>query len=86
MPRVVSPQTLLRRAENLARKQFEFASLSDGQRAALRIGQHVAHNTWGDDEVMRLDGDALTVAFGSVGYQTLALSMVVRNALLQRAA
>jgi len=59
---------------------------TSGQVTPFSVGERVSHKTWGEGEVMRLEGDALTVAFESVGYKTLALSLVLQNALLQRAA
>lgn len=77
------------RCEHRARQQAAPSPLpieSSEQVAPFSVGQRVSHKTWGEGEIMRLEGDALTVAFGSVGYKTLALSLVLQNALLQRAA
>jgi ATP-dependent DNA helicase RecQ len=49
-------------------------------------GSRVAHRAWGEGEVLRVEGDALTLLFDSVGYKTLALATVIENGLLESAA
>ena len=49
-------------------------------------GLRVKHKAWGEGEVLRVEGDALTLLFDSVGYKTLALGTVLENKLLEAAA
>lgn len=46
-------------------------------------GMHVRHETWGEGEVLRVNGDTITVLFETVGYKTLALALVLEQNLLQ---
>jgi ATP-dependent DNA helicase RecQ len=53
--------------------------------AAVRpfpIGAPVTHKSWGPGEVQRYDRDRVVVLFESVGYRTLALSLVEEEGLL----
>jgi ATP-dependent DNA helicase RecQ len=46
------------------------------------IGAPVTHRSWGPGEVQRYDRDRVVVLFESVGYRTLALSLVEEEGLL----
>jgi ATP-dependent DNA helicase RecQ len=46
------------------------------------IGASVTHRTWGAGEVQRYDRDRVVVLFESVGYRTLALTLVEEEDLL----
>jgi ATP-dependent DNA helicase RecQ len=46
------------------------------------IGAPVTHKSWGAGEVQRYDRDRVVVLFESVGYRTLALSLVEEEGLL----
>ena len=46
------------------------------------IGAPVTHKSWGPGEVQRYDRDRVVVLFESVGYRTLALSLVEEEGLL----
>jgi ATP-dependent DNA helicase RecQ len=46
------------------------------------IGAAVTHKSWGAGEVQRYDRDRVVVLFESVGYRTLALSLVEEEGLL----
>lgn len=46
------------------------------------IGAAVTHKSWGAGEVQRYDRDRIVVLFESVGYRTLALSLVEEEGLL----
>ena len=46
------------------------------------VGSTVTHEEWGEGTVQRYDGDQMTVLFESVGYKTLAVSLVVERGLL----
>lgn len=45
----------------------------------------VRHKAWGEGEVLRVEGEVLTLLFDSVGYKTLALKTVLENKLLESA-
>jgi ATP-dependent DNA helicase RecQ len=47
------------------------------------IGAAVTHKSWGPGEVQRYDRDRVVVLFESVGYRTLALSLVEEEGLLE---
>jgi ATP-dependent DNA helicase RecQ len=47
------------------------------------IGAPVTHRSWGAGEVQRYDRDRIVVLFDSVGYRTLALSLVEEEDLLE---
>jgi ATP-dependent DNA helicase RecQ len=47
------------------------------------IGGSVTHKTWGAGEVQRYDRDRVVVLFESVGYRTLALTLVEEEGLLE---
>jgi len=47
------------------------------------IGAPVTHKSWGPGEVQRYDRDRVVVLFESVGYRTLALSLVEEEGLLE---
>jgi ATP-dependent DNA helicase RecQ len=47
------------------------------------IGAAVTHKTWGPGEVQRYDRDRVVVLFETVGYRTLALSLVEEEGLLE---
>jgi ATP-dependent DNA helicase RecQ len=46
------------------------------------INSLVEHTTWGPGMVMRYASDTMVVLFDTVGYRTLALDLVMENALL----
>jgi ATP-dependent DNA helicase RecQ len=46
------------------------------------VGSRVQHGTWGEGQVLRYDGDKIVVVFDDEGYKTLAVDLVVQNALL----
>lgn len=46
------------------------------------LGARVRHAEWGQGAVMRYEEDKMTVLFDEVGYKTLAVAVVMKNALL----
>lgn len=46
-------------------------------------GTRVAHRSWGQGEVLRYEGDSMTVVFDEVGYKTLLVELVARDGLLR---
>jgi ATP-dependent DNA helicase RecQ len=48
-------------------------------------GTGVEHETWGAGQVIRADGDTLTVLFDAGGYRNLSLAVVVERGLLKTA-
>ncbi len=46
------------------------------------LGARVRHAEWGQGAVMRYEEDKMTVLFDEAGYKTLAVAVVVKNALL----
>jgi ATP-dependent DNA helicase RecQ len=50
-----------------------------------REGARVAHRSWGEGLVMRLDGDKVVVLFDRVGYKILSLEAVRNRGLLRSA-
>jgi ATP-dependent DNA helicase RecQ len=50
--------------------------------AAFPVGAAVHHDTFGDGQVIRIDGDDLVVLFDEVGYRTLAAGVAVERSLL----
>ncbi len=53
--------------------------------AGFAVGERVAHGTWGEGTVGRIEGDQLTVVFDAVGYKTLDAGLVAQRGLLRRA-
>lgn len=51
--------------------------------APFVVGARVRHPSFGEGQVMRTEEDKLTVLFDERGYQTLALSVVLENQLLE---
>jgi ATP-dependent DNA helicase RecQ len=49
------------------------------------IGAAVTHKSWGAGEIQRYDSDRVVVLFETVGYRTLALSLVEEEGLLEAA-
>jgi ATP-dependent DNA helicase RecQ len=49
------------------------------------IGAHVRHQEWGDGTVQRYEDGTMIVLFDSVGYKTLAVSVVIDDGLLEEA-
>ncbi|MDP9316393.1 MAG: ATP-dependent DNA helicase [Chloroflexota bacterium] len=47
------------------------------------VGTHVAHEVWGEGVVQRVSGDDVTVLFDTVGFKTLAASVVEEQNLLR---
>jgi len=45
-------------------------------------GSRVRHASWGWGQVLRYDGDKMTLVFDEAGYKTLATNIVVNNSLL----
>ena len=48
------------------------------------VGACVAHKTLGEGQVLRYEGDTITVLFDKGGYSTLALEVVEKNGLLKK--
>ena len=46
------------------------------------IGATVTHAVWGEGQVMRYEGETVTLLFGTAGYRTLDLNLVQEEALL----
>lgn len=53
--------------------------------APFPVNSIVEHSSWGRGMVMRYEGDTMTVLFDSMGYKTLAVSVVVEQGLLTAA-
>lgn len=51
----------------------------------FEIGLRVVHPTFGEGQVVRYEGEKVTVLFDQQGYQTLALGVVLENELLKPA-
>jgi ATP-dependent DNA helicase RecQ len=45
----------------------------------------VVHDSWGPGQVIRADGDTLTVLFEAAGYRNLSLAAVLDRGLLRPA-
>ncbi|EYB67567.1 RecQ familyATP-dependent DNA helicase [Deinococcus phoenicis] len=54
-----------------------------GEDLPFALGSRVAHTTFGEGQVMRCEGDKVTVLFDQQGYQTLSLPVVLENGLLE---
>lgn len=54
-----------------------------GENLPLAVGSRVAHPTFGEGQVVRYEGEKVTVLFDEQGYQTLALPVVLENELLK---
>jgi len=50
--------------------------------SALRTGNRVRHEQWGDGTVGQVEDDQITVVFDSVGYKTLSADLVAERGLL----
>jgi len=50
--------------------------------APFDLGQAVRHKSFGDGEVISIDGDTMTVLFGDAGYRTLSVELVASQGLL----
>jgi ATP-dependent DNA helicase RecQ len=50
----------------------------------FRVGDRVAHRSWGAGTVGQIEEDQITVTFDSVGYKTLNLDLVLERGLLDR--
>ena len=50
--------------------------------APFPLGARVRHAEWGQGAVLRYEEDKMTVLFDEAGYKTLAVAVVVKNALL----
>lgn len=57
-------------------------ALSLPQDAPFPLGARVRHAEWGHGAVLRYEEDKMTVLFDEAGYKTLAVAVVVKNALL----
>jgi ATP-dependent DNA helicase RecQ len=53
--------------------------------ATFSVGDRVAHEEWGEGQVMELEAGRVTVVFDSVGYRTLELELVLERELLKPA-
>ncbi len=49
----------------------------------FEVGTRVAHESWGEGVVQRVSGDDVTVLFDTVGFKTLAASVVAEQGLLR---
>lgn len=49
------------------------------------VGEQVQHEAWGVGTVQRVSGDHVTVLFETVGYKTLAASVVQEHGLMRAA-
>lgn len=47
------------------------------------VNSAVTHTAWGAGQVMRYEGETMTVLFDTVGYRTLAVDLVVESGLLR---
>jgi ATP-dependent DNA helicase RecQ len=56
---------------------------ADDTERPFPIGAAVTHKSWGSGEVQRYDRDRVVVLFESVGYRTLALTLVEEEGLLE---
>ncbi|HXF64752.1 MAG TPA: RecQ family ATP-dependent DNA helicase, partial [Caldilineaceae bacterium] len=52
------------------------------ERQPFPLNSRVVHTQWGVGLVMRYEGEKITILFDEVGYKTLALDIVLENALL----
>ncbi len=50
--------------------------------APFPLGARVRHAEWGSGAVMRYEEDKMTILFDEAGYKTLAIAVVMKNALL----
>jgi ATP-dependent DNA helicase RecQ len=48
------------------------------------VSDRVRHASWGDGQIIRLEGDLVTVLFETVGYKTFDASMVEERDILER--
>jgi ATP-dependent DNA helicase RecQ len=48
-------------------------------------GDRVAHPRWGSGQVLRVEGDSITVLFDTVGHKVLAAGIVLEQGLLRKA-
>ncbi|GAB3231147.1 RecQ family ATP-dependent DNA helicase [Kineococcus gypseus] len=56
-----------------------------GGEEPFAVGSTVAHEQWGEGQVMHYEDDRVTVLFQGVGYRTLALELVRERELLREA-
>ncbi|WP_034385587.1 ATP-dependent DNA helicase RecQ [Deinococcus sp. YIM 77859] len=54
-----------------------------GTKVPFALGSRVRHPSFGTGQVVRYEGEKITVLFDEQGYQTLALPVVLENELLQ---
>ncbi|GAA5514099.1 ATP-dependent RNA helicase DeaD [Deinococcus carri] len=54
-----------------------------GEEVPFVPGSRVAHTTFGEGQILRYEGDKVTVLFDQQGYQTLSLTFVLENGLLE---
>jgi len=57
--------------------------VEDERAEPFPIDSRVAHQRWGEGLIVRYEGDKMVVLFGQIGYKTLAIALVVENALLR---
>jgi hypothetical protein len=64
----------------------EAAADSGATQAALfPVGDHAVHEAHGDGVVRRVEADTVAVLFASVGYDVLAMCLVLERTLLRPA-
>ena len=73
------PATEKQSAEKAA---FPSAVHAANPNAPFPLGARVSHREWGQGAVLRYEEDKMTVLFDEAGYKTLAVAVVVKNALL----
>ena len=64
------------------------SGIATGEPAAdgpFPVNGAVTHTSWGDGQVMRYEGETMTVHFDTVGYRNLAVDLVVEGGLLRMA-
>jgi ATP-dependent DNA helicase RecQ len=60
------------------------ASVLDQPSKGLTVTERVRHASWGDGQITRVEGDLVTVLFGTVGYKTFDGAMVRKRDILER--
>jgi len=56
----------------------------ESDRQPFPLNGRVSHNSWGEGQVIRYEGDKVVVLFDQVGYKTLGVDLAVTRRLLQR--
>ena len=70
--------------DNCARLRSASVSVSASVAGPFSVHDRVAHPSWGEGIVQRLNGETMTVLFDQAGYKTLALDLVLEQNLLRR--